>query len=79
MILTVYPSPPAEPSGGRVPLSSYTEKVYAIASSNGRDAYLVKRLPDGRWYCPCKGFEYRDDCRHVSKAQILEAQERGSG
>lgn len=82
MILTYYgpPGPVLPPvrvtaptAGGRVPIAD--GKIYAIKSSDGRSHYDVHRLPDGRWTCPCKGFGYREDCRHVREAQLQEAQE----
>lgn len=78
-MITTWYEPPVlapPPSGGRVQVAG---TVWEILSSDGRTRYPVRRLPDGRWTCPCKGFGYRDDCRHVAKAQLLEAGGHGGG
>lgn len=76
MILTVIyggepeaPAPP--PQGHRVHLAD-PDFVIPVRSSDGRTIYEVRQLPDGRWYCPCKDFEYRGHerpCRHINEAQ----------
>lgn len=44
--------------------------VVSVLSSSGTRFYSVAQLPDGRWICPCKGFEYRQACKHVTRAQV---------
>jgi hypothetical protein len=69
---------PAQPlpcgaGGHRVSLDS-TMLTFRIASQSGNGFYLVRQLPDGRWYCPCPDFEYRGHerpCKHVVIAKQL--------
>lgn len=36
-----------------------------VPSSSGPGTYRVRRMPDNSLVCPCRGFEYREDCKHV--------------
>jgi hypothetical protein len=63
-------------AGGRVPLEpGHHSHLYCtrIKSSDKRTWYDTCQLGDGRWTCPCRGFGYREDCRHVREGQLEKA------
>lgn len=54
-MLHEYILPPAEP----------WLMVCVMAGSKPDVFYLVRLHETGRWTCRCKGFSYRQDCKHV--------------
>ncbi len=48
-------------------MSNTPTTVYATAQSAtvASMVYVITAAPDGRLSCPCKGFTYRQSCRHL--------------
>ncbi len=40
-----------------------------VPSRSGGLPHHVSRLPDGRWSCTCRGFEFRESCWAVTETQ----------
>lgn len=40
-------------------------KTWKVKSKTTGDYYLVTRDASGKWFCPCEGFKWRHNCRHV--------------
>ena len=62
--------------GRRIPLDGRNDLVYPVRSFSGNGVYPVRHLPDGRWFCPCKDFEFHGHerpCKHVPVAMRREA------
>jgi hypothetical protein len=46
---------------------------WRVASSTGDGSHLVELDVRGGWACGCKGFQFRQQCRHVAAVRQLEA------
>ena len=44
-------------------------RVYQVLSSDGKSRYKVVDNGKGVWNCNCKGFKYRNKCRHIDEAK----------
>jgi hypothetical protein len=44
-------------------------EFFTVKSNSSNRAYIVRKLPNGEWKCSCPGFIFRNDCKHIEKAQ----------
>ena len=57
--------------GNPVVIYAVPKKVmYMKSESNPGVKYRVERARTGKCFCTCKGFMYRQTCRHVEKAKL---------
>jgi hypothetical protein len=65
---------PDPPASHRVAVQA-PERTIGVLSSDGVTVYPVTVMPDGRCVCRCRGYGYRQACRHSAEArEILEAE-----
>lgn len=43
------------------------QQSYVQSDSDPNISYVVTRFKDGTKTCDCKGFEYRNDCKHIHR------------
>ena len=46
-----------------------TDKVI-ISVKGSKGKYYSVELSDDAIFCPCEGFKYRSDCKHIEKARV---------
>jgi hypothetical protein len=64
------------PASNRVPIQP-AERAIPVLSTDGVTTYPVRVLPDGSLVCPCRGYGYRQACRHATEARgVLEEESR---
>jgi hypothetical protein len=66
-VIITYPEPAAPVAG----FTAGAAVQFISSSRRGEPPYPVRK-EGGRWACPCKGFGYRDRCRHADLAASRE-------
>ena len=70
--------PDPDPSSARIPVAQPQPRIIPIKSASGPGTHLVRVTPDGRLICPCRGFGYRQTCRHVGEARLVMMGDRNN-